>query len=313
MTPLLRRKLVVVTGKGGTGKTTIAAALAKLAAQQGSRVLLCEIDKTGDVARCFDSTYLGFEPREVEPGLFVMSMDTEKALQEYLQLNLKLPFVLRMGPFSKAFDFVATAAPGVREILTMGKLCWDVKREFYDIVIVDAPSTGHVIAQLASADSIGELVSVGPLVGQTAWMREILRDPNRTGVVVTTTPEETPVSETLDLVTSLRVDTGSPLAAVVVNRVLPELFVRDEIAVFDELEANRMLLEGMEGFVAHDSDAIFDAAVLASTLRRTQVEHMDRLQQIDLPLVFVPQSFGDGSPSSVLSEASLSLAAELDQ
>lgn len=311
--PLLERRLLVVTGKGGTGKTTVAAALARFAGRQGKSVLLCELDRSGDVGAPFGTSRVEFEPHEVEPGVFVMAMETEKALQEYLQLNLKVPFALRMGPFARAFDFVATAAPGIREILTMGKLCWDVKRDRYDLVIADAPSTGHVMSQLGSSDSIGDLVSVGPLVNQTAWMREMLRDPERTGVVVVTTPEETPVNETIELTDRLVVETQTPLAAIVVNRVLPELLMRDEVDVFAALEGSRELLRSR---VAGDVDAVFDAAVLASSFRRTQVNHLERLHRAldgDVPVLYVPQSFGDGEPASVTEEAAVALAAEIQQ
>jgi len=139
---LLDLKLVFVTGKGGTGKTTVAAALAQLAALHGKRVLLCEGDGKGDVASLFETAPTDFDAREVAPGVFAMSMDTEASLREYLKLNLKIPVVGRIGPLAKAFDFVATAAPGVREILTVGKFCYEVRERHYDLVIVDAPATG---------------------------------------------------------------------------------------------------------------------------------------------------------------------------
>ena len=120
---LLDLELLFVTGKGGVGKTTVTAALAQLAAQRGQRVLACEVDAKGDLASLFEAAPTEFTAREVLPDVFAMSMDTEASLREYLKLNLKIPVVGRIGPLAKAFDFVATAAPGVREILTVGKLC----------------------------------------------------------------------------------------------------------------------------------------------------------------------------------------------
>ena len=90
-----------------------------------------------------------------------MSMDTEASLREYLKLNLRIPVVGRLGPVARAFDFVATAAPGVREILTVGKLCYEVREGHYDLVVVDAPATGHIISQLAAPQAINDLVKVG--------------------------------------------------------------------------------------------------------------------------------------------------------
>ena len=110
-----------------------------------------------------------------------MSMDTEASLREYLRLNLKIPVVGRIGPLAKAFDFVATAAPGVREILTVGKLCYEVRERHYDLVVVDAPATGHIVGQLAAPQAINDLVKVGLIRTQTDWMLDILSDPAAPG------------------------------------------------------------------------------------------------------------------------------------
>ena len=106
-----------------------------------------------------------------------MSMDTEASLREYLRLNLRIPVVGRIGPLAKAFDFVATAAPGVREILTVGKLCYEVREQHYDLVVVDASATGHIVGQLAAPQAINDLVKVGLIRSQTDWMLDILSDP----------------------------------------------------------------------------------------------------------------------------------------
>ncbi len=235
MNPLLDLKLLFVTGKGGVGKTTVASALALLASQRGKRVLICEVDAKGDVAGFYETAPTTFHEREVLPGLFAMTMDTEASLREYLKLQLRIPVVGRIGPLAKAFDFVATAAPGVREILTVGKFCYEVRERHYDLVVVDAPASGHIIGQLAAPQAINSLVKVGLIRTQTDWLLEILSDPRATGLVAVCTPEEMPVNETIDLAARVRDETTVQLSAVVVNRVLPELFGRQEEAVFDAL------------------------------------------------------------------------------
>ena len=234
---LLDLRLVFVTGKGGVGKTTVAAGLAQLAAEHGKRVLVCEVDAKGDVTSLFEAPPTDFTPREIAPGVWSMSMDTEASLREYLKLHLRIPVVGRIGPLAKAFDFVATAAPGVREILTVGKFCWEVRERHYDLVVVDAPASGHIIGQLAAPQAINDLVKVGLIRSQTDWMLEILSDPRQTGLVAVCTPEEMPVSETLELASRVREETTVRMSAVVVNRVLPELFGQREEEIFEQLRA----------------------------------------------------------------------------
>ena len=137
-----------------------------------------------------------------------MEMNTEDSLREYLRLFVKIPFVGRIGPLARTFDFVADAAPGVKEILAVGKLAYEVRERHYDLVVVDAEATGHIVAQIAAPRVIGDLVKVGMVRDQTRWVSDILEDPTRTGLVIVTTPEEMPVSETLELMGRLDDESG---------------------------------------------------------------------------------------------------------
>ncbi len=290
------RRLLLVTGKGGVGKSTVSAALALLAARNGKRVLLVEVDAKGNLADAFEHRSVGYEPVEVHPGVLVMTMDTEQSLKEYLRLNLRVPVLGRIGPLARAFEFVATAAPGVKEILTIGKVLWEVRESIagsndIDLVIVDAAASGHVVAQLAAADSIRELVDVGPVRAQTDWMVELLGDPTVSAVSVVTTPEEMPVAETIELVGRLRAETNVALGPVIVNRVLPELFHRADEAVFEALAApvprSTLVREAGPG-----ATAVIDGARLAVALRRSRAEHLAELQRsIELPLIYLPYLF----------------------
>jgi len=291
--PLIDRRLVFVTGKGGVGKTTVAVALALLASSQGRRTLVCEVDAKGDVAAYLECGPTQFAERQVGPNLWAMSMDTEASLREYLRLNLRIPMVGRIGPLARAFDFVATAAPGVREILTVGKLCYEVREHHYDLVVADASATGHIVGQLAAPQAINELVRVGLIRSQTDWMLDILSDPSQTGLAVVTTPEEMPVNETMELVERVRKETTVDVAAVIVNRVLPELFGRSEEEVFERLcapAATAALRRALSG----DPRPVLDAARLAVTLRRTRAGHLDRLRAgVDpaVPMLYLPYLF----------------------
>jgi anion-transporting ArsA/GET3 family ATPase len=290
---LLDRRLLFVTGKGGVGKTSVAAALALYAAEHGRRTLLCEVDAKGDIAAYLESGPTAFAPREVLPSLSVMSMDTEASLREYLRLSLRVPVVGRIGPLAKAFDFVATAAPGVREILTVGKFCYEVRERHYDLVVVDAAATGHIVGQLSAPLAINELVKVGLIRSQTDWILEILSDPLKTGLLIVTTPEEMPVNETMELAGRIATETPVELAGVVVNRVLPELFGRGEEQVFADL-GEPAASDELGRLVRGDPTPVLEAARLAVTLRRTRAGHLERLRRgIDpaVPLVYLPYLF----------------------
>lgn len=313
MVPLLDRKLVFVTGKGGVGRTTVSAALALLAAQQGRRTLVCEVDAKGDLAAFFECGPTSFAERQVGDDLWAMSMDTEASLQEYLRLNLRIPRIGRLGPLARAFDFVATAAPGVREILTVGKLCYEVREGRFDLVVVDASPSGHVIGQLDAPSAINELVKVGLVRQQTGWMIDILGDPGLTGCCIVATPEEMPVNETLELSDRIRERTPVELASVIVNRVLPELFGRREEEVFDRLRKPRRAAT-LDKAVGGDAGPILDAATLAVTMRRTRAGHLERLRaELDpaVPVLYLPELFTRAHGLRTTRQVASALSAEL--
>jgi anion-transporting ArsA/GET3 family ATPase len=315
---LLDRRCLFFTGKGGVGKSTMAAATALLAARSGRRVLLVEVDAKGDVPAQFEQKAVGFTPREVYPGVLAMAMDTEASLREYLRVSMRVPIIGKLGPLARVLDFVAEAAPGVKEILTIGKIMWEVResiegRADHDIVIVDAAASGHVVAQLGAADAIQELVDVGPLRDQTRWLAELIADPHVTAVNVVTTPEEMPVTETIELVARLRAEVDVPLGAVIVNRVLPELFTHSDEETFEalrETEASALLTE-RAGRGAVD---VLDAARLAVSLRRTRAAHLDELREtVELPLLYVPYLFVRDHGLRVTRMVADALGAELGQ
>ena len=309
---LLHRRLLFVTGKGGVGKTSVAAALADLAARSGKRTLVCEMDAKGALAATFDAAPLTFEPRELDPGLSAMAMNTEDALKEYLRLFVKVPLVGRIGPLARTFDFVADAAPGVKEILAVGKLAYEVREQHYDLVVVDAEASGHIVAQVAAPRVIRELVQVGMVREQTTWMTEILEDPARTGLVVVTTPEEMPVTETLDLLARLDRDTGVTPSAIVANRILPALFDRRQAEVVDRLDDAEHLLVDAAGPGVRQ---VVAAAHVTEARRRVGNRHLERLRAgipPSLPVLYVPELFTKATGRRVVSLVAKALADELD-
>jgi anion-transporting ArsA/GET3 family ATPase len=277
--------------------------------------LVCELDAKGDLAASFEAGPTSFEQRlVVPPDLWAMSMDAEASLRQYLALQLRLGKGAHIGPIARMFDFVASAAPGVREIVTVGKLCWEVRERHYDMVVVDAVASGHIIGQLAAPQAVNQLVHVGPVRQQTAEMMEILSDKSVSGVLVVATPEEMPVTETLELVGRLEAETTVNLAAVVVNRVLPELFSTREEQVFEALsEPTAMAIADAE--LGGPVQPLLEAARLMVKMRRSRTTHLERLREQlsrGTPVLYVPYLFLRSYGLRATHQIAASLAAELE-
>lgn len=164
----------------------------------------------------------GKEPRcGAATNLTSVVYSTEDALREYIRIYVRIPLVSRLGLLAQTLDFVADAAPGVKEILAVGKVCYEVRANNFDLVVVDAESSGHIASQLATPRTIRSLAQVGMLREQTDWMIEMLSDAATTGVVIVTTPEESPVDESIDLAESVRREARVAVPLVVVNRMPP--------------------------------------------------------------------------------------------
>ena len=190
-----------------------------MAAADGKRVLVCEMDDKGSLAAYLGRAALTYEPTEVQPGVFAMAMNTEDSLREYIRLFLRVPIIGSLTPLARIFDFVANAAPAVKEILAVGKLCYEVRERNYDIVIVDSEASGHFVAQVSAPDALATLVRIGIVADQTKWMSDLLHDPATSTVLAVVTPEEMPVVETIELRDRLSQATPIDFAGVIINRM----------------------------------------------------------------------------------------------
>ncbi|HEY1775999.1 MAG TPA: ArsA family ATPase [Solirubrobacteraceae bacterium] len=287
---LLDRRLVFLLGKGGVGRSTIAAALGVLAARGGRRAIVVEVSGRGDVPRLFGRRVeLGVE-LELAPGLWTLDVDPRVALEEYLHDQLPLRLLADAIGSSTTFGYVAAVTPGLRELLTIGKV-WELAQpqrrtkdaQEYDVVIVDAPATGHGLALLQSPHAFARAASVGPIARQGRLIAETLADRRQTALAAVATPESAAVEELLELRSALT----QPLDAVIANAVVPERFSA----------ADALALRGARMRAQLDSplrDAL-SVAIDEETLARAQRAQLKRLGRtaVTLPLISTDISAGE--------------------
>jgi anion-transporting ArsA/GET3 family ATPase len=219
---------VVVTGKGGVGKTTVAAALGLVAARRGLRTIVAEVARRDDVSRALGGE--GIQEEELAPGLHHFSIDPERAMELYLTDQLP-PGLADVLASSRTFSYLAAATPGMRELLTVGRV-WELAQDdrrtpgahAYDLVVLDAPATGHGVAVLSAPRTFAQVARVGRIARQGRTIDAMVSDPARTAVVAVARPEEMPVNETLALQDALRAEVGLDLGLVVANGMLPQRF-----------------------------------------------------------------------------------------
>jgi anion-transporting ArsA/GET3 family ATPase len=214
--------VLVVAGKGGVGKTTMSAALARMAAQAGKTVLIVELEGKSGITGAFGRAGdLGYEEAVLAPGVRARRLTPDDALVEYLE-DHGLRRVSKRLAHSGVLDVVATAIPGIRDVLVLGKVKQLERERAADLIVVDAPATGHAITFLTSAEGLVSAARGGPLRTQAQDVVDLLSDPARCRVLLVTLPEELPVSETIESAYTLEDKAGVQLGPVIVNACDPE-------------------------------------------------------------------------------------------
>ena len=305
---LLDRTMLYVTGKGGVGKTTVAAALGLVAARRGRRTIVCEVAEQDRVSRAFAREGVRREQEvELAENLWAISIDPTAALQEWLGRQLPGP-ALRIMSGSAAFGHFVAAAPGAKELITIAKVWelaqlerWERANRTYDLVVVDAPASGHGVAMLKAPRTFGEIARVGPIRRQAFRVRDMLGDPKRTGYVAVALPEEMPVNETLELGPRLVDAVGLGLDAVVVNGLYPERFSAKEAATLRAVAAESPAPAAREAI---------RAALTEHERARAQRTHLRRLKRdVGAPVHTLPFLF----EAEVGLDEYRTLAAKLDR
>jgi len=295
------RRFLIVTGKGGVGKTTVAAAHALSLAHKGKRVLVAMCNAKERLSAMLGCDLIGSEVMQAAPNVWAVNMTPDRALEEYGALALKSKTLYTMLFDNKYVRTFFRAVPGMQEWALLGKAWWHTTETEpdgslkYDVVILDAPATGHGLDMLRVPKVIVDIVPPGLLRrdAERAWA--MFRDPSAAGVVLVTLPEEMPTTETLELAAALRNELQLPIAQVVVNCVLPPLFSPEERSALIE---NRTDVAGRGG-------AAITAAAARSTRERFQSESLARLAK-ELPIqpAFLPLLFEDAATPHAIRELS---------
>jgi anion-transporting ArsA/GET3 family ATPase len=234
--------LVIVTGKGGVGKTTVSVALGMRAAAEGKRTIVCEVASQENASRMFDHTTIGFHEVELEENLWSISIDPDEAMREYVLLQLKVRAMRDMLFRSRIFNYLAAATPGLKELVTIGKI-WELARldrkakagNKYDLVIVDAPATGHGVGFLQTPRTFAAIARVGPIHSQAQTLDRFIINHENTGVAIVALPEEMPVNESAALEHDLTEEIGVAVDRVYLNGLYPERFSKAEAERLCEL------------------------------------------------------------------------------
>ena len=283
---------MIVTGKGGVGKSTVALALALAAARRGKRTILCEVSAQEHLSRVFHRAEVGFHEVEMAENLWAISIDPDESLREYVLLQLKVKAMRDLLFKSRIFTYLAAATPGLKELVTIGKI-WELALEDrkvkqgrnYDLVIVDAPATGHGVGFLQTPRTFANVARVGPIRQQAEILDKFIRNRKRTGMAVVTLPEEMPVNETAKLERDLASEVGVQVSRIFCNGLYPERFPEEETGALIELAAER------EGAVR----VACRAAASESRRARAEREQLARLEEITeapvttLPFLFEPE------------------------
>jgi hypothetical protein len=284
MHSVLERQLLVVTGKGGVGKTTIAAALGLLAARAGQRTIVVEVGQESQLPRLFGVTPSA--PGTATPlqrGLSSISIDPDRALLEWLQV-LGGRVSGRVLASSGTFQYFAAAAPGAKELVTMVKVSQLTRAggrrgtRGYDLVVLDAPATGHALGMLSSPGTFGAIARVGPIAGHTRQLQELLQSPSRSGYLAVALGTEMAVTEALELEDGLHARLGRRLDAVIVNALLPRRFTPAEV------DRITMLADG----AGDVTDSAVRAAIAVHDRARFQHNQLARLRRRSFDVVGLP-------------------------
>jgi anion-transporting ArsA/GET3 family ATPase len=303
---LLARRLVILSGKGGTGKSVVGTALALAAGERGKRVLMVEIDAPLEASRYLGATPAGMKETRVREGVFTVNLDPVGVMDEYVRRVVPVDLLARRVLESPVYRRFFTAAPGLPELMTLGKIMVLEEarasrfssRPRYDLIIVDAPATGHGISFLKVPLAASRAVPVGPVGNNARRILSLLQDADRTALVLVAVPEEMAAVEVQELHRAAVDELGLHPAALVLNQCHERRFTREQ-----EAEILRLAAEGASGRLARGVGLRPALAAARRHLRRLKMTrfYQTRLRRaLSLPMISLPYLFDEEiGPSSI--------------
>lgn len=283
---------MIVTGKGGVGKTTVAVALGLRAASEGKRTIVCEVSSQENASRMFEHTAVGFHEVEMEENLWSISIDPDESMREYVLLQLKVRAMRDMLFRSRIFNYLAAATPGLKELVTIGKI-WELAQldrkvkqgRKYDLVIVDAPATGHGVGFLQTPRTFASIARVGPIHSQAQTLDRFITDHENTGTAIVALPEEMPVNESMALERDLRDEVGVAVDRVYLNGLYPERFKKEDAEKLTRLAESENGTNGATKAAARAALSEFNRA-------KSQRSQLNRLKRgVEAPVKTLPFLF----------------------
>ncbi|MBI1746913.1 MAG: ArsA family ATPase [Acidobacteria bacterium] len=244
---MFNKRLIFVTGKGGVGKTTISSAMAVAASKLGKKVLLVDVGGDDALAAGFGKDTIGHTPKEIYSLISAVRVDPRMAVNEYVHTFIKNQFIANRITRNRLLDYLATGTPGLREIMTLGKIwLWEQERDaasdayHYDLIIVDAPAAGHGLSFLQVPQVLMDMIGIGPIKSQTEAVLGLLQHRKKTSLYLVTLPEELPVIETIQIYKAAAEVLAMPVGWVFINACHPKAFTtRESLEIKRRLRALR--------------------------------------------------------------------------
>jgi len=283
------KRFIIVAGKGGVGKSTMCTALGLAAARRGKRTIIAELNTREKASLFFGKPPSGYTPQRLADNLYSINIQPDPALKEYALMKLKFERAYKVLFDNTAMKRLLRMVPGMQELILLGK-AFNMERErrsdgqpAWDMIVVDAPATGHGISLLRLPETILQVAKTGPMADEVGLMRDLLLDPKRTQINIVALPEEMPVRETQELIGQVDELLSIPKGYLLINQVWPDLFTDRETSIIKTLHD------------AHRADERVDGALSCAewmTKRRTMQDvYLEELRRMDIPSIEVPFLF----------------------